>query len=354
MARRRSSLRSMSNAERWEIVEARGEAPFFFGVKTTGVYCRPGCPSRMPKRENVTFYATREEARAAGFRACMRCEPDAPPRSERDAACIARACRTIEGAETPPSLSALADEAGLSLHHFHRLFRKITGVTPKAYADAQRAERVREDLPRSLSVTRTMYDAGYNASSRFYATSSEHLGMTPSRYRAGGKGTAIRYAIGKTPLGRALVAMTERGVCAIFLGDDEEQLVRDLEERFPRASIHKGDRAFTKDVARVLASLEAPAPDLPLDIQGTAFQRRVWEELRKIPAGETRSYADVARALGKPSAVRAVARACGANPVAVAIPCHRVVRNDGQLSGYRWGVERKRALLARERSSKAH
>ena len=259
----------------------------------------------------------------------------------------------IESAETPPSLESLSQHVGLSTGHFHRLFKAATGLTPKAYAAAHRANLVRKQLNKSDTVTSAIYDAGYNSNSRFYETSNQILGMTPSNYRAGGSQADIRFAVGECSLGSILVAQSGRGICAIFLGDDPNSLVRELQDQFPKANLIGGDAGFERLVAKVVGFVEAPALgiDLPLDVRGTAFQQRVWQALRNIPAGSTASYTDVAKLIGSPNSVRAVAQACGANALAVAIPCHRVVRSDGALSGYRWGVERKRALLAKEAAS---
>lgn len=344
----------LNDDERWAAVVRRdrnADGRFYFSVKTTGVYCRPSCPARSARRENVRFHLTRDAAAAAGFRPCKRCRPEGPALSEAWAAAVASACRMIETSETPPSLDALAKSAGMSRFHFHRVFRTITGITPKAYASARRAERVRNGLSRSATVTEAIFEAGFNSSGRFYAGAPDHLGMSPSDYRAGGIGASIRFAVGQCALGSVLVAATEKGLCALLLGGDSARLLRDLQDRFPKAALIGGDPDFERLVAKVIAFVEAPAIglDLPLDIRGTAFQRQVWEALRAIPAGATASYTEIAARIGSPKAVRAVARACASNPLAVAIPCHRVVRNDGALSGYRWGVARKRALLARER-----
>jgi len=338
---------------RWAAVVNRdhdADGQFYYSVRTTGVYCRPSCAARLPRRENVAFHATPAAAEAAGFRACKRCKPTQAPLAERQAEIVARACRSIEAAETPPRLDALAREARLSPHHFHRVFKAVTGVTPRAYADAHRGRRVREALAGDGTVTEAIYDAGFNSGGRFYAQSAEVLGMTPTRFRKGGDRTTIRFAIGQTSLGAILVAATDAGVCAILLGDDPDALARDLQDRFPRAQLIGADADFEAVVAKVVGLVEHPelGLDLPLDIRGAAFQRRVWEALRQIPAGETASYAQIAQRIGAPRAFRAVAQACAANALAVAIPCHRVVRKDGALSGYAWGVERKRALLDRE------
>jgi len=338
---------------RWAAVAARDPAAdgrFFYSVRTTGVYCRPSCAARAARPENIDFHASAADAERAGFRPCMRCRPDQPARAEQQAAQVAELCRFIDEAEQPPTLDELAVRAGISRHHLHRLFKRVTGLTPKAYADARRAGRVRDELDRSPSVTSAIYDAGYNSNGRFYERADQLLGMTPSAWRAGGADTEIRFAIGQCSLGAILVAQSERGICAIALGDDPEALARDLQDRFPRARLIGGDAGFEETVARVVGAVEAPGlgEELPLDVRGTAFQQRVWLALRQIPAGATASYSEIARRIGSPTSVRAVAQACGANPLAVAIPCHRVVRSDGGLSGYRWGVARKEELLRRE------
>ncbi|KQZ77705.1 6-O-methylguanine DNA methyltransferase [Rhodanobacter sp. Root561] len=338
---------------RWAALQARdagADGSFFYSVRTTGVYCRPSCAARPARPGNVAFHDSAAAAERAGFRPCKRCKPDQLSLQEQHAAMVTGACRLIENAETAPTLEQLAKPTGLSPFHFHRIFKAIAGVTPKQYAAAHRAGRVRSELGRGSSVTEAIFDAGYNASSRFYESSNQLLGMTPSSYRAGGVDHDIRFAIGECSLGAILVAQSQRGVCAILFGDDPDTLARDLQDRFPRANLIGGDRAFEQLVATVVGFVEAPALglDLPLDVRGTAFQQRVWRALRDIPAGATVSYSEIAQRIGSPRAVRAVAGACAANMLAVAIPCHRVVRNDGGLSGYRWGVERKRALLARE------
>jgi AraC family transcriptional regulator of adaptative response/methylated-DNA-[protein]-cysteine methyltransferase len=338
---------------RWAAVLARDAAAdgkFFYSVKTTGVYCRPSCASRTARRENVAFHATAAAAERAGFRPCKRCKPNEAPLAAQHAAIVARICRRIAGADEPPSLATLAREAHMSRYHFHRVFKAVTGLTPRGYAAAHRAERVRRELSRSRTVTEAIFDAGFNSGGRFYATSDEVLGMTPSDYRAGGTRAQIRFAVGECSLGAILVAQSAKGVCAILLGNDANQLVRDLQDRFPRANLIGADKDFEALVAKIVGLVEAPALglDLPLDVRGTAFQQRVWQALRKIPAGSTATYTDIARRIGAPKSVRAVAQACAANAIALAIPCHRVIRRDGALSGYRWGVERKRALLERE------
>jgi len=342
-----------SDEGRWEAVVRRDRSAdglFCYSVRTTGVYCRPSCASRPALRKNVRFHASCEEAEQAGFRACKRCRPNAPGLAEQHAAVVAKACRLIELSAEMPNLDTLAEAAGMSRFHFHRVFKSITGVTPKAFAFARRAQRLRDKLPERDTVTEAIYDAGFNSNGRFYAQSAEVLGMTPSKFRTGGAGESIRFAVGKCSLGAILVAATGKGVCAIALGDDPDALLRDLQDRFPKAQLVGGDVDFEKLVARVVGFVEAPmlGLDLPLDVRGTAFQQRVWQALREIPVGATVSYAQVADRIAAPGSVRAVAQACAANTIAVAIPCHRVIRNDGALSGYRWGVERKRALLDRE------
>jgi AraC family transcriptional regulator, regulatory protein of adaptative response / methylated-DNA-[protein]-cysteine methyltransferase len=341
---------------RWASVLARSpqaDGSFFYSVRTTGVYCRPSCAARQARPENVRFHSTREDAERAGFRPCKRCKPDQPSLVEQHAAKVTEACRLIEASPSVPTLEELAGRAGLSPFHFHRIFRAITGLTPRAYAAAHRGERVRAELGRAGSVTAAIYESGYNSNGHFYGESQQVLGMTPTTYRAGGANAEIRFAVGECSLGSILVAQSERGVCAIMLGDDPETLARDLQDRFPRATLIGGEADFEQLVARVVGFVEAPGLglDLPLDVRGTAFQQRVWQALREIPAGATASYSDIAARIGSPNSVRAVAQACGANPLAVAIPCHRVVRTDGGLSGYRWGVDRKRALLQREASA---
>ena len=339
---------------RWAAVvarDARHDGDFFYCVETTGVYCYPSCPSRPAKRANMRFCATAAEAEAQGFRPCRRCRPDAPTQQERDVEKIARACRIIEAAETPPTLAQLSRAVRLSPYHFHRLFSRIAGVTPKAYAEAHRRARLQDELMEDQTVTEAIYGSGYHSSARFYATAKDTFGMTPSAYRAGAPRETIRFAIGHSSLGAVLVAASAKGVCAISLGDEPEELLRNLQDRFPKATLIGGDATFERYVAAAVGMVERPCSrfDLPLDMRGTAFQQRVWAALRKIPAGKTASYAEIARRIGAPKAMRAVAQACAANPVSVAVPCHRVVRSDGGLSGYYWGVERKRELLERER-----
>ena len=345
--------RYATDAARWDAVcarDARADGHFVYAVRTTGVYCRPSSSARRPRRENVEFFTSAAEAERAGYRASRRAGADATRRAEDRAGIVSRACQWIEAAESPPSLQALADEAGMSPFHFHRIFKAETGVTPAAYGAAARGRRVRARLGAAPTVTEAIYAAGYNANSRFYEGVDDLLGMRPSEYRDGGANASIHFAIGQCSLGAILVARSARGICAIMLGDDPDQLARDLQDQFPRAELIGADAAFEQLVALVVGFVESPQLGLalPLDVRGTAFQQRVWQALREIPAGCTASYAEIAKRIGRPAAVRAVAQACAANPLAIAIPCHRVVRSDGGLSGYRWGVERKRALLKRE------
>lgn len=355
-ASRREARAAVTLADpRWAAVRARdagADGRFFYSVASTGVYCRPSCGARTPRPENVSFHASRTDAEAAGFRPCKRCRPDLPPLAERQAAMVAALCRQIDDADTLPSLDALAASAGCSRFHLLRVFRAHTGLTPRAWAAARRAERLRKRLADGASVTEAIVDAGYGSTSRVYEKSARPLGMTPRRYRAGGADTDIRFAIAQCALGALLVAASPQGVCAIALGDDADALARDLQDRFPQARLSGDDADFARVVAQVVGFVEAPRIGLalPLDLRGTAFQQRVWAALRAIPPGQTLSYTELAQRIGAPAAVRAVASACAANTLAVAVPCHRVVRTDGSLSGYRWGVARKRALLDRERS----
>lgn len=343
---------------RWEAVRARdprADGHFVYAVRTTGVYCRPSSSARLPRRENVEFFASAAGAEAAGYRPSRRAKGDQTTAAAERSALVANACRRLEEAEAPPSLEALAASAGMSPFHFHRVFKAETGLTPKAYASAYRAKKVREELlSQGGSVTAAIYEAGFSSSSRFYEASDDMLGMRPRDYRAGGAGVVIRFAVGECSLGAILVAQSERGLCAILLGDDPDRLARDLQDQFPKAELIGGDERFERLVAEVIGFVEAPSVglSLPLDVRGTAFQERVWRALREIPFGTTVSYAELAERIGAPKAVRAVAQACGANRIAIAIPCHRVVRRDGDISGYRWGVERKRELLQREGQSR--
>jgi AraC family transcriptional regulator, regulatory protein of adaptative response / methylated-DNA-[protein]-cysteine methyltransferase len=349
----RAPLPSVTDDPRWTRVVARDKAAdglFWYSVSTTGVYCRPSCPSRVANPKNVRLHDTLASAKATGFRPCHRCRPDGPSNEVENAALVAKACRMIEQSADAPSLEELADTIGLSQSYFHRMFKAVTGLTPKVYAAAHRAKKLRQELASGGTVTEAIYGAGFNSSGRFYEKSTDMLGMKPSQYRAGGVNEEIKFAVGQTSLGAILVASSQRGVAAILLGDDADELVRSLQDRFPSARLVGADRGYEKLVAQVVGFVEKPALglSLPLDIRGTAFQQRVWRALKEIPSGETVCYADIARRIGAPKAVRAVASAIAANNVAVAIPCHRVIRNDGSLSGYAWGVERKRELIRRE------
>jgi AraC family transcriptional regulator of adaptative response/methylated-DNA-[protein]-cysteine methyltransferase len=342
---------------RWTRIVAHdksADGQFWYSVTTTGVYCRPSCPSRRANPLNVQIHDTLANAKATGFRPCKRCNPDGPSIETENAALVAKACRLVEESEEEPSLEELAEAVGRSPGYFHRVFKAATGLTPKDYAAAHRAKKVRDGLASGNRVTEAIYHAGFNSSGRFYEKSTGLLGMTPSQYRAGGANEEIRFAVGETSLGAILVASSRKGVAAIQLGDDPDQLVRNLQDRFPKAHLIGADREYEALVARVVGFVETPeiGLDLPLDVRGTAFQQRVWQALQQIPVGETVSYAEIARRIGSPKSVRAVAGACAANALAVAIPCHRVVRNDGSLAGYAWGVERKRALLGREAGRK--
>jgi AraC family transcriptional regulator, regulatory protein of adaptative response / methylated-DNA-[protein]-cysteine methyltransferase len=351
----KAALPSVADDSRWARIVARdktADGHLWYSVATTGVYCRPSCPSRTANRKNVQLHDTLASAKATGFRACKRCNPDGPSLEVGNAVLVAKACRIIEESEEEPSLEELAEAVARSPSYFHRLFKAVVGVTPKEYAGAHRATRVRQGLASGSTVTEAIYDAGFNSSGRFYEKSTDMLGMTPSQYRAGGANEEIKFAVGQASLGAVLVASTKKGVAAILLGDDPEELVRNLQDRFPKARLIGADHEYESLVAQVVGFVEAPriGLNLPLDVRGTAFQERVWKALLEVPAGKTVSYAEIARRIGAPKATRAVAGACAANNLAVAIPCHRIVRNDGSLSGYAWGVERKRVLLDREAS----
>ena len=358
LSERWKSVPSVADDPRWARIIARdrtADGQFWYSVLTTGVYCRPSCPSRRANPRNVQLHGTLESAKATGFRPCKRCNPDGPPIEAENAALVAKACRLIEESEEEPSLEALAGAIGRSPSYFHRIFKAATGVTPKSYAAGHRATKVRRGLSSGGTVTAAFYDAGFNSSGRFYEKSTDMLGMTPSQYRAGGANEEIKFAVGQSSLGAILVASTKKGVAAILLGDDPDALVRNLQDRFPKAHLIGADRDYETLVAQVVGFIETPRVglNLPLDVRGTAFQERVWKALQEVPPGVTVPYAEIARRIGAPNAVRAVAGACAANKLAVAIPCHRVVRNDGSLSGYAWGVDRKCALIDREASQNA-
>jgi len=347
----------MLNQDRcWAAViahDATQDGHFFYSVKTTGVYCRPGCASRQPRRENIAFYETIAAAEAAGFRACKRCRPNEGSPADRHIAAIGRACALIRARDELPSLAELADAAGISRFHFHRVFKQITGATPREWGKAHRLGRFADRLDAGEGVAEAAYGAGFGASSRAYEAAPNGLGMTPAARRRGGRGETIRYTVVSTWLGWAIVAATERGICMTALADSRAALESDLRRRFPSADLLPADAALAGWAERVVRYITRPgdALDLPLDIRGTAFQARVWRALQKIPPGKTATYSEIAAALGQTQSVRAVAQACASNKLAVVVPCHRVVRRDGDLAGYRWGIERKRALLDRERGA---
>lgn len=347
-----SELMLQNDAHRWQAVLDRNpdaDGHFIFAVVTTGIYCRPSCRARHALRENVRFYPDADSARAAGFRPCKRCQPDHPTAGLHRLDKIAKACRLLEQ-DAPVTLEVLAQQVAMSPYHFHRLFRATTGMTPKAWQQAFRAERLRQTLAEGTRVTDAVLAAGFPDSSSYYRHADRALGMTAQQYRSGGRETTVRYALERCTLGRCLVAESERGICAILLADSDDQLLAELARCFPYARRGEGDEAFARRVHQVIAVLDNPRNTLalPLDLRGTAFQRQVWQALCQIPVGETVSYQRVAEIIGKPQAVRAVASACAANTLAVVIPCHRVLRVNGALSGYRWGLARKAQLLARE------
>ena len=351
-----ATLESASDEILWRAVlkrDSRFDGRIFFAVRSTGIYCRPSCPARRPRREQVIFFRVPEAAEHAGFRSCQRCRPRNATTVDPQVDMVRRLCRFIEErAGELPTLDELSTHAGASPYHLQRVFKTVVGITPKQFAQAFRVSSFKRNVKKpGASVTGAMYDAGYGSSSRLYERAPAELGMTPAEYRRGAKGLRIVYTLVQSPLGRLLVSATEKGICAVRLGDSDRELEADLASEYRFAEIHRDDESLRSSVAQLLDHLKGERPhiDLPLDVQATAFQRRVWEELRKIPYGSTRSYGDVARAIGRPTATRAVARAIATNPVAVVIPCHRVVREDKSLGGYRWGVERKRALLERER-----
>ncbi|MGH9734901.1 MAG: bifunctional DNA-binding transcriptional regulator/O6-methylguanine-DNA methyltransferase Ada [Candidatus Acidiferrales bacterium] len=353
----------------WRLVLAHdrsADGTFVYGVRSTGIYCRPSCPSRRPRRHQVVFFALPEAAERQGFRECRRCKPRKIGTRDPKIAIVARVCRDIEarltsdetaGADSRITLSALSASTGMSAHQLERTFRGVMGITPRQYADERRMRHLKSSLKKGNDVTTALYDAGFGSSSRLYERAPVQLGMTPATYRRGGQGMSIRYTIADSPLGRLLVAATQRGISAVYLGESDQRLEAALKEEYPRANLEPGKAKLSAWVSRIVDHLRGRGPhlDLPTDIQATAFQRRVWEELRRIPYGTTKTYGEVARAIGRPTAIRAVARACATNPVSVVVPCHRVVRGDGNLAGYRWGIDRKRELLERERlRSKGH
>ncbi|HEX8136464.1 MAG TPA: bifunctional DNA-binding transcriptional regulator/O6-methylguanine-DNA methyltransferase Ada [Pyrinomonadaceae bacterium] len=352
-------LPTMDEETRWQAVAAREAAfdrVFFYGVHSTGIYCKPSCPSRRPRRTQVVFFDSTEQAEAARFRPCRRCRPAHGPKRDAQAEMVERACRLIEASATgAPSLAELGARLGVSRYYLQRTFKKLLGVSPRQYALAQRVSQFKTRIREGESVTGAMYEAGYGSSSRLYEQADAELGMTPASYSRGGAGAQIKYAVAACELGPILVAATERGLCAVRLGDTGAQLVATLRAEFPSAEISEDRLALGLYVEALLRHLagQQTTLDLPLDVRATAFQRRVWEELRRIPYGSTRSYSEIARATGQPQATRAVARACASNPLAIVTPCHRVIREDGHLGGYRWGMERKRKLLAKEQERKS-
>ena len=348
----------LARDKRWEAVVARDatqDGQFFFGVSSTGVYCRPSCPARRPRRENVTFFRQPEEAERAGYRACLRCRPKAIGQNPQ-AEAAKRICRYIEQhLDEPLTLEHLGGVFGQSPFHLQKTFKKALGITPKAYADSCRMGLLKRNLQTGKSVTHALYDAGYSSSSRLYERTASHLGMTPDKYRRGAVAATIRYTSTDSPLGRMLVAATEKGICAIQFGNNDDELVEGLKREFPFAIRKRDDDSMRSWTNTVLSQITGHKLNrsLPLDIQATAFQRRVWAHLQSLPFGATQSYEEVAKAIGKPTAARAVARACASNRIAVAIPCHRVVRENGEMGGYRWGVERKKTLLELEQQGSA-
>ncbi|MCI0628574.1 MAG: bifunctional DNA-binding transcriptional regulator/O6-methylguanine-DNA methyltransferase Ada [Acidobacteria bacterium] len=352
------SFRSSPDA-RWRAVlarDARLDGRFVFAVRSTGIYCRPSCPSRRPRREQVVFFARPEAAERVGFRACRRCRPSDTSDGNPQVELVRQVCRTIdlhlrESSEGMPRLAALSAQIGVSPQHLQRTFKRLIGISPRQYADARRLGTLKAQLQKGDDVTTALYEAGYGSSSRLYEQADSQLGMTPATYRRGGQGMNIAYTIVNSPLGRLLVAATRKGISALYLSDSDTRMESALRREYPNAGIHRDQNGMGNWVRMILKHLEGTEPrlDLPVDVQATAFQRRVWEELRSIPFGSTRSYSQIARSIGRPRANRAVARACATNPVSVVIPCHRVVREDGQLGGYRWGLHRKQTLLAQEK-----
>lgn len=342
----------MQSEQQWQTVLARDPAQdgrFVFAVRTTGVYCRPSCPSRRPRRESVEFYPTPQDAERAGYRACLRCKPTS---ISEQAQYVIRARQLLDASEGVMTLSQLSAAVGVSSFHLQRLFKRATGVSPREYQAARRMLQVKQELRNGKDVTTALYDAGFSSSSRLYETTSHNMGMTPAAYRGGGSRSHVQYVVTDSPLGKLLVAATARGICAIRFGDSEGELESELRREFHAASISRNEAAVRSYVDAVLAMVQGqrPAIDIPLDVLATAFQGKVWELLKRIPSGETRTYTDIAREMGQPQAVRAVARACASNPVALVVPCHRVIRSNGELAGYRWGLQRKKKLLELERA----
>jgi AraC family transcriptional regulator of adaptative response/methylated-DNA-[protein]-cysteine methyltransferase len=357
-ARRAVGTRHHLTEARWRAVQSRdrsADGNFVYAVRSTGIYCRPSCPSRKPQREQVVFFPLPDAAEQKGFRECRRCRPRTVNPSAPRTQAVAMACREIDARlrgndDAPVTLAALSARLGMSPHQLERAFRSVMSITPRQYTDAQRMRRLKSQLKKGDDVTTALYDAGFGSSSRLYERAPSHLGMTPATYRQGGAGMRVNYTIADSPLGRLLVGATERGVSAVYLGESDARLEQALHKEYPRAELRRDRNGLEGWVGKILEHLRGREPnlDLPTDVQATAFQRRVWEELRRIPYGTTRTYSQVARAIGQPTAVRAVARACAVNPTSVVVPCHRVVRGDGKLAGYRWGIGRKKTLLEHE------
>jgi len=349
---------ALKDDQLWQAVmakDARFDGQFVFAVSSTGVYCRPSCPSRRAHRERVKFFELPAAAEQAGFRACLRCQPQRVRILDPQIELVQRVCRLLNANESESlKLAELASQAGVSPFHLQRTFKRVMGISPRQYLAARKIDNFKTLVRKGETVTNSLYESGFNSSSRLYEHAAEELGMTPATYSRGGRGVNISYTITASPMGRLLVAVTERGVCAVRMADSDVDLEKDLREEFPNADLKRDDSALRESVQKILTHLEKNEPrlDLPLDIKATAFQRQVWEHLRAIPYGQTVSYGDVAKALGKPGAVRAVGRACATNPVALVIPCHRVVREDKTLGGYRWGLDRKKKLLEHERRAR--
>ena len=350
---------ALKDDQLWQAVmakDARFDGQFVFAVSSTGVYCRPSCPSRRAHRERVKFFELPAAAEQAGFRACLRCQPQRARILDPQIELVQRVCRLLNSSENESlKLPELASQAGVSQFHLQRTFKRVMGISPRQYLVARKIDNFKTLVRKGETVTNSLYESGFNSSSRLYEHASEELGMTPATYSRGGRGVDISYTTADSSMGRLLVAVTERGVCAVRMADTDADLEKDLREEFPNAELKRDDSALRESVQKILNHLDKNEPrlDLPLDIKATAFQRQVWEHLRAIPYGQTVSYGDVAKALGKPGAVRAVGRACATNPVALVIPCHRVVREDKTLGGYRWGLDRKKKLLEHERRNRA-
>ena len=350
-------IKYLTDTDRWHAVVERdtsADGCFYYGVKTTGIFCRPSCSSRLPNRENIEYFISSQEAKASGYRECKKCKPTETSIKEETQQKVIKACRIIENSNEIPKLADLAKEVGLSAYHFHRLFKKHIGVTPKQFASNYRSKRLKDNLKSRDSITEALYEAGYSSSSGLYNKNQDQLSMKPKEYKAGGIGITIQYGVAECILGWVIVAATDIGICSVELGDDPETLPKQLQDRFPKAMLIKAGPGFTRLVKEVVNFIKSPSDNfnLPLDIQGTAFQQQVWNILRQIKPGETMNYSEVAEKIGNPEAVRAVASACSSNKLAVVIPCHRVISKDGKLTGYRWGLDRKKILLENEKEEK--